>query len=67
MHLKMLSCCGADILGVSIFSQLRILAYIGETKCPLGVRSIEHKHEPSPVAIHARTTDITSLLMNPVS
>ena len=31
-------------------------SYIGETKRPLGVRSSEHKPEPSPVAIHARTT-----------
>ena len=31
-------------------------SYIGETKRPLGVRSGEHKREPSPVAIHAKTT-----------
>ena len=33
-----------------------MVLYIGETKRPLGVRSSEHKREPSPVAIHARTT-----------
>ena len=31
-------------------------SYIGETKRPLGVRSTEHKREPSPVAIHKRDT-----------
>ncbi len=31
-------------------------SYIGETKRPLGVRSSEHKREPSPVAMHARDT-----------
>ena len=31
-------------------------SYIGETKSPLGVRSSEHKREPSPIAIHARIT-----------
>ncbi|XP_072022385.1 uncharacterized protein [Amphiura filiformis] len=30
--------------------------YIGETKRPLGVRSREHKREPSPVALHVRIT-----------